>query len=99
MDNMHHNSHQDMQDNTNINMQHMKHDTQNDMQHMQHDGHQHHGNKDMVKDFRIRFIYSTIATIPVLLLSPLIQSALNIEDMFQFPGYTYVIFIISSFSL
>lgn len=48
----------------------------------------------MVKDFRNRFIISTLLTIPVLILSPLIQSFFGFK--ISFPGDTYVLFILSS---
>jgi len=50
----------------------------------------------MVADFRKRFIVSVIITIPVLLLSPLMQSFLNIEEVMKFPGDIYVLFVLSS---
>jgi Cu2+-exporting ATPase len=57
--------------------------------HMDH--HQH-----MVADFRKRFIVSAILTIPILLLSPLIQNLLGIENILKFPGDSYVLFGLSS---
>ncbi len=50
----------------------------------------------MVRDFRKRFIVSIIITIPVLLLSPLIQGFLNIEEFMKFPGDMYVLFALST---
>ncbi|MCL5072209.1 MAG: heavy metal translocating P-type ATPase, partial [Actinobacteria bacterium] len=50
----------------------------------------------MVLDYRKRFIISAILTIPVLLLSPLIQSVLRIEGFLNFPGDIYLLFAISS---
>lgn len=55
------------------------------------DNHQH-----MVADFRKRFIVSVILTIPVLLLSPLIQNFLNLENILQFKGNAYLLFAFSS---
>ncbi|MBM3710625.1 MAG: heavy metal translocating P-type ATPase, partial [Actinobacteria bacterium] len=60
--------------------------------HKKHDHHRH-----MISDFKIRFIFSSIATVPVILLSPIIQKFLRLEDILQFPGYVYVLFAISSF--
>jgi len=62
--------------------------------HKKHQGHDHH--QHMVADFRKRFIVSIIITIPVLLLSPLIQSFLRLENIIKFPGNTYVLFGLSS---
>ena len=57
--------------------------------HMDH--HQH-----MVADFKKRFIISTILTIPILLLSPLIQNLLRLENVLKFTGDIYVLFGLSS---
>ncbi|MFC2159397.1 heavy metal translocating P-type ATPase [Actinomycetota bacterium] len=62
--------------------------------HKQHQGHSHH--QHMVADFRKRFIVSIVITIPVLLLSPLIQSFLRLEDIIKFPGDSYVLFGLST---
>ncbi len=51
----------------------------------------------MVTDFRGRFWVSLIATIPVLLLSPMIQGLLGLEEALRFPGDSFVLFLLSSF--
>jgi Cu2+-exporting ATPase len=51
----------------------------------------------MVADFRKRFRVCLAVTVPVLLLSPLVQEALNISDVLAFPGDLYVLFLLSSF--
>src|SRR4030067_2896047 len=58
---------------------------------MEHDRHKH-----MVADFKKRFIISSILTIPVLLLSELIQRFLRLEDILKFPGDKYVLFALST---
>jgi Cu2+-exporting ATPase len=62
-------------------------------EHKQHDHHDHH--KMMMMDFKKRFIVSLIVTIPILILSPLIQKFLNLT--ISFPGDKYILFILSSF--
>jgi Cu2+-exporting ATPase len=62
--------------------------------HKQHQGHNHH--QHMVADFRKRFIVSIIITIPVLLLSPLVQTFLRLEEIIEFPGDPYVLFGLST---
>ncbi len=57
-----------------------------------HMGHQQH----MVADFKKRFIVSAILTIPILLLSPLIQNLLRLENVLKFTGDIYVLFGLSS---
>jgi len=55
-------------------------------------GHDHH--KMMIEDFKKRFWISIIITVPVLLLSKMIQQFLRIT--FSFPGDKYLLFILSS---
>ncbi|MGM0365474.1 MAG: copper-translocating P-type ATPase [Actinomycetota bacterium] len=57
--------------------------------------HNHH--KMMVRDFKKRFIISTIISVPVLLLSPMIQQFLGIENLLRFRGDMYLLFALSSF--
>jgi len=51
----------------------------------------------MVEDFRKRFWISLIVTIPILLLSPMIQEILGLEEALKFPGSSYVQFLLASF--
>ena len=48
----------------------------------------------MLEDFRQRFIISTILTIPILLLSPVIQSFFGFR--FDFPGSLYVTLVLAT---
>lgn len=61
--------------------------------HKKHDHHDHH--KMMMTDFKKRFIVSAIVTIPILILSPLIQKLLDFS--FTFSGDKYLLFALSSF--
>ncbi|MDP3964140.1 MAG: copper-translocating P-type ATPase [bacterium] len=61
--------------------------------HKKYDHSEHH--KHMVRDFKKRFLVSIIVTIPILLLSPLIQQFLGIS--YSFAGDKYVLWILSSF--
>ena len=61
--------------------------------HGHHDHTEHH--KHMVEDFKKRFFVSIIVTIPILLLSPLIQDFLNYTLVFK--GDKYLMFVLSSF--
>ncbi len=58
----------------------------------QHDQENHHRN--MMHDFKRRFLGSLLATVPILALSPTVQGFIGIE--FQFPGSLYVLFGIST---
>jgi len=60
---------------------------------MGHEGHDHH--TMMIDDFKKRFWISLILTVPVLLLSEMIQHWLRFE--LKFPGDKYVLLILSSF--
>jgi P-type Cu2+ transporter len=57
-------------------------------------GHTGHDHSTMIADFRRRFWVSLILTVPVLALSPLIQSLLGIQ--LRFPGDSYVLFGLSA---
>jgi len=52
--------------------------------------------RHMVADFRKRFVVSVILTVPILLLSPLIQNLLRLENVLKFTGGGYVLFALSS---
>ncbi|NIT14267.1 MAG: cadmium-translocating P-type ATPase [Candidatus Dadabacteria bacterium] len=50
----------------------------------------------MVEDFKKRFWISLIITVPILILSPMIQRFLGLDDVLQFPGDSYILFALSS---
>jgi Cu2+-exporting ATPase len=50
----------------------------------------------MVADFRRRFWISLLLTIPILLLSPMVQRFLGIYETFYFGGSLYISFLLSS---
>ena len=64
------------------------------MKHEHHGGHAAH-HAHMVEDFKQRFWISLVATIPVLVLSPMIQTGLRFS--LSFPGDNYALLLISSF--
>ncbi|MGH8003703.1 MAG: copper-translocating P-type ATPase [Limisphaerales bacterium] len=57
-------------------------------------GGSHHGH--MVADFQKRFWISLAVTVPILLLSPVIQSFLGLGESLHFAGDSYVLFVLSS---
>ncbi len=76
----------------------MSHDDHKDHGNHKHKGHDHHSHHEkMVEDFKKRFWISLIVTVPVLLLSPLIQTALKLKDKISFTGDIYVLFALSTF--
>lgn len=64
-----------------------------------HDGGHHHDHQShhemMIKDFKKRLWISLIVTVPILLLSPMIQEWFNLE--ISFPGSNYVLLALSTF--
>jgi Cu2+-exporting ATPase len=77
---------------------HMGHDMGSTYEGHDMSGHGGHGSHHamMVTDFRRRFWISLVISIPILLLSPLIQRFLGIEGAIAFPGDVYVLFALSS---
>jgi len=78
--------------------QHVKHEHaghKNHSEHKEHKGHHDH-HAHMVADYRKRFWISLLLTVPILLLSPMIQKFLGIGVALQFPGYTFVLWVLSS---
>ncbi|MGO1479376.1 heavy metal translocating P-type ATPase, partial [Senegalia sp. (in: firmicutes)] len=64
--------------------------------HEDHDGQDHHNHHEMmIKDFKRRFFISLIVTIPILILSPMIQEWFNFS--IEFTGDGYVLFALSTF--
>lgn len=55
---------------------------------------EHHAH--MVNDFKQRFFISLILTIPILILSPMIQIFLGVKAFLSFYGDIYILFILSS---
>lgn len=75
-------------------MNHTTHNRQSVHPGGSHDHHDHHAH--MVADFRKRFWISVALTVPILVLSPLIQSFLGFADAAQFPGDLIVLLGLST---
>jgi Cu2+-exporting ATPase len=60
-----------------------------------HGGHAGH-HAHMVADFRRRFWVSLVLTIPVVILSPMIQGVLGLREALRFPGDSYLQFALAS---
>jgi Cu2+-exporting ATPase len=99
-----HKKHEKMDDMNHSKMKHehqmkMEHEHKKKGEHMQHKHQGHHDHtahyKMMMEDFKKRFVISLIVTVPILILSPLIQQFLGFD--FTFTGSNYVLFILSSF--
>ena len=62
--------------------------------HEDHNDHGGHGHGDMVKDFKRRFFISLVLTLPILVLSPMIQGFLGVD--WRFSGDMYILFGLST---
>ena len=63
------------------------------------DGHGAHGGHDhaaMIADFKRRFWVSLVLTVPILLLSPMIQDFLGLGEALRFAGEGFLLFTLSS---
>lgn len=102
MENHHNHEHHSKKENKDE--EHSNHQNHDEHQHHQkkenkhdgHDGHENHHDhhRMMIEDFKKRFWVSLILSIPVVVLSPMIQGLLGYE--LTFPGHLYVIFALSS---
>jgi len=72
-----------------------KHAAHGPRAHEEHGSHANH-HSQMVADFRKRFWLSLILTVPILVLSPMIQEFLGLADELRFPYDSYVLFLFSS---
>jgi len=75
------------------------HDVQNwleaegKMPHAEPDHQDHHAH--MAADFRKRFWISLVLTLPILILSPMLQKLVGLREAIRFPGDLYVLFGLS----
>lgn len=58
--------------------------------------HQHNNHAHMVEDFRKKFWLSLFLTIPILILSPMIQEFAGLGEKLRFAGDQYLLWAISS---
>jgi Cu2+-exporting ATPase len=99
-----HHDHHKMDHDKHSEMDHTKHNDHNSHEKMnhkknEHSGHnhsEHHGH--MIEDFKKRFWISLFITIPILLLSPMIQHFIGLKEALRFNGDIYVLFALSSFT-
>jgi Cu2+-exporting ATPase len=82
-----HNHHNHQKHQSNL-QKHEKHATDQSMHHHSHAG--------MLEDYKKRLIVCLILTIPVFILTPIVQEALNLSQFINFYGEEYLLLIISS---
>ena len=100
----HNHSSHNMDQNKHSEHDHSKHNDQSSHEKMnhkkdEHSGHNHsahHGH--MIEDFKRRFWISLVITIPILLLSPLVQQFLGLKETLRFSGDIYVLLGLSTFT-
>ncbi|MFB9974436.1 copper-translocating P-type ATPase [Allobacillus sp. SKP2-8] len=63
--------------------------------HGDHGGHEGHDHGDMIIEFRNKFFIILVVTIPIMLLSPMIQSFMGVD--WRFPGDLYIVAVLSTF--
>lgn len=59
--------------------------------------HNHSGHERMIEDFKMRFYISLIVTLPIIILTPMIQHWMGLGDKLTFTYANYVLFALSSF--
>jgi Cu2+-exporting ATPase len=75
---------------------HIEHEHKHPEGHGHKGGHEHHDHSQMISDYKKRFWISLGLTIPILLLSPMIQKFLGLDDTLNFAGSQFVLFAIST---
>jgi Cu2+-exporting ATPase len=73
---------------------HMMHKQDNQKEHGQMSDKQHDHHAMMVDDFKRRFVFSLFMTVPILLLSPMIQMFMGVD--WRFPGDSYLLFALAT---
>ncbi len=61
---------------------------------LKHNGANHQGHT--IEDFKNRFWISLVLTLPILVLSPMLQTLVGVRGAIRFPGDIYVLFVLSS---
>jgi Cu2+-exporting ATPase len=77
-------------------MESHEHNTRHGTSLMEHAHGGHADHQAMITDFKKRFVFSLILTVPVLFLSLIIQQFLHLGKILSFPGDLYVLFVLSS---
>lgn len=73
---------------------HKAHHNHNESQHSS--GHTHSGHEHMIADFKKRFYVSLVITIPIIILTPMLQHWAGLGDKLRFTGDLYLLFVLSS---
>lgn len=82
---------------SNHKQQYRQYEHGSEAEHHAHGSHDHgdHDHEDMVEDFKRRFFISLIVTVPILILSPMIQGFLGVDWRFAYDQY--ILFVLSTF--
>lgn len=74
---------------------HKAHNRHNDDR--QTSAHSHSGHENMIEDFKKRFYISLVFTLPIIILTPMIQHWLGLGEKIRFTSDSYILFGLSSF--
>lgn len=99
-DHQHHEHHHEHSTHDDHKMKHTDHSNHGEGKHQNHkkNGHDHSGHHGhMIEDFRKRFWISLVVTVPILILSPMIQHFLGLKENLRFTGDNYLLFGLSTF--
>jgi P-type Cu2+ transporter len=88
----HHQQHSPTDHKQHGHMKHVAHRSNNRRNKSHHDNH-----TDMVQEFRKRFWITLAVTIPILILSPMIQEFLGLRELLRFRGDGIVVFVLATF--
>ena len=94
MEHQHHHMHglnEKEMDHSEMSHSHLDHEKDHSMEMEVHD---HHGHTGMIADFRKRFFVVLTLTIPIMLLSPMIQHWMNVD--WKFSGSNYLLLLLST---
>ncbi len=81
----------------NMHEEHTEHHHKMHAEHTEHKHHNHHEHHaHMVADFKRRFWVSLVFTVPILILSPMIQKLVGLVEAIRFAGDSYLLFALSS---
>jgi Cu2+-exporting ATPase len=98
----HHNGH-NMEHENHSKMDHSNHSDQSSPEKMNHKKDEHSGHSrsehegHTIEGFKKRFWISIVITVPILILSPMIQHFIGLKEALRFNGDIYALFVLSSF--
>lgn len=87
--------HKEMKYDRDSHIEHEEYEYEIHTEHKRHNHQEHHAHT--VADFKRRFWISLVFTVPILILSPMVQRLVGLGELIRFTGDSYLLFAISSF--